>query len=108
MAMRDIEETEATRDAVRAVRTMLYDLAGPFARPATFLEARDDRVLLAIDDLYEHNPASPVVAKLWEMSLDMKGIFEPRDIRISIREDKSLASGVAATCAGTSGSAGLA
>ena len=30
----------------------------------------------------------------------MKGIFEPRDIKISIREDRSLPSGVAATCAG--------
>jgi hypothetical protein len=99
-AIRGIEETEATRDVVRAMRTMLYDLAGPFARPVTFLEAPDDRLLLAIDDLYERNPASPVVTKLWELSLDMKGIFEPRDIKVSIREDKSLPSGVAATCAG--------
>ena len=99
-AIRGLEETGATRDVMRAMRAMLYDLAGPFARPETFLEAPDDRLLLAIDDLYERNPASPVVAKLWELSLDMKGIFEPRDIKISIREDRSLPSGVAATCAG--------
>jgi hypothetical protein len=99
-AIRGVEETGATRDMARAVRTMLYDLAGPFARPTTFLEAPDERLLLAIDDLYERNPSSPVVTKLWEMSLDMKGIFEPRDIRISVREDKSLPSGVAATCTG--------
>jgi hypothetical protein len=100
-AIRRMEETDSTRrDVATAVRTMLFDLAGPFARPATFLEAPDDRLLLAIDDLYERNPASPVVTKLWEMSLDMKGIFEPRDIRISVREDKTLPSGVAATCAG--------
>jgi hypothetical protein len=96
---RGIKETEATRDFVRAVRSTLYDLEGPFSRPATFLEA-DDRVLDAIDDLYQQKPASPLVTRLWEMSLDMKGIFEPRDFKISIREDKSLASGVAATCAG--------
>jgi hypothetical protein len=96
---RGIKETETTRDFVRAVRSTLYDLEGPFSRPATFLEA-DDRVLDAIDDLYQQKPASPLVTKLWEMSLDMKGIFEPRDIKISIREDKSLASGVAATCTG--------
>jgi hypothetical protein len=100
MAMRGIEETETTRDAVRAMRMMLYDLAGPFARPATFLEAPDDRLLLAIDDLYQRNPASPVVTRLWELSLDMKGVFEPRDIRVSIREDRTLPPGVAATCAG--------
>jgi hypothetical protein len=99
-AIRGIEETDATRDSARAVRTMLYDLAGPFARPATLLEAPDERLVLAIDDLYERNPTSPVITKLWEMSLDMKGIFEARDIRTSVREDKSLPSGVAATCAG--------
>jgi len=98
-AFRDIKETENTRDFVHAVRSTLYDLAGPFSRPATFLEA-DDRVLDAIDDLYQQKPASPLVTKLWEMSLNMKGIFEPRDIKIFIGEDKSLASGVAATCTG--------
>lgn len=98
-AFRDIKETENTRDFVHAVRSTLYDLAGPFSRPATFMEA-DDRVLDAIDDLYQQKPASPLVTKLWEMSLNMKGIFEPRDIKIVIGEDKSLASGVAATCAG--------
>jgi len=96
---RGITESETTRDFVRAVRSTLYDLEGPFMRPATFLEA-DDRVVDAIDDLYRQKPTSPVVTKLWEMSLDMKGIFEPRDIKVSIREDASLASGVAATCAG--------
>jgi hypothetical protein len=96
---RGIKETETTRDFVRAVRSTLYDLDGPFSRPATFLEA-DDRVVDAIDDLYQQKPTSPVVIKLWEMSLDMKGIFEPRDIKVSIREDASLVSGVAATCAG--------
>lgn len=98
-AIRDIRETESTREFMQSVRSTLYDLAGPFSRPATFLEA-DDRVLDAIDDLYQKKPASPLVNKLWEMSLDMKGIFEPRDIEISIEEDKSLAAGVAASCAG--------
>jgi hypothetical protein len=97
---RAIEETETTRDVARAVRTMLYDLVGPFARPATFLEAPDDRLLLAVDDLYERNPVSPIITKLWEMSLDFKGIFELRNIRVSGQEDPSLPSGVAATCVG--------
>jgi hypothetical protein len=99
-ALRGIEETDDTRDFVRAVRTTLYDLAGPFKRPATFLDA-DDRVVSGLDDLNEQQPASPIVAKLWEMSLDMKGIFAPRDVKISVKEDKSLRNGVAATCAGS-------
>jgi hypothetical protein len=99
--LRGMQETEATREFVRAVRAMLYDLAGPFSRPATFLDAPDDRVLLAIDDLFQHKPASPVLAKLWEMSLDMKGIFAPRDIKVSIREDRNLKTRVAATCHGS-------
>jgi hypothetical protein len=101
MALRGVEETDATRDFVRAVRATVYDLAGPFSRPSTFLEARDDRVLLALDDLLERNPSSPLVAKLWEMSLDWKGIFFPRSINVSINEDNTLKKGVAATCAGS-------
>jgi len=97
--LRDIRETENTREFMKSVRSTLYDLAGPFSRPATFLEA-DDRVLDAIEDLYQQKPASPLVNKLWEMSLDMKGIFELRDIAISIEEDKNLATGMAASCAG--------
>ncbi|MGB8528153.1 MAG: hypothetical protein WCD75_15170 [Rhodoplanes sp.] len=100
-AIREIGDTDAARDSARAMRTMLYDLAGPFARPATLLEARDDRFLLAIDDLFNRHPDNPIITKLWEMSLDLEGIFEPRDIRISVREDESLPSGVAATCLGS-------
>lgn len=98
-ALRDIKEAEDTREFMQSVRKALYNLEGPFVRPATFLEA-DDRVLDGIEDLYQQKPASPLVNKLWEMSLDMKGIFEPRDIAISIEEDKSLTAGVAASCAG--------
>jgi hypothetical protein len=97
--LREIKETETTRDFIHAVRSTLYDLQGPFQRPETFLDA-DDRVLDAIDDLYKQKPASPLVTKLWEMSLDFKGVFELRDVRISVLEDKSLSSGVAATCTG--------
>jgi hypothetical protein len=100
-ALREIEETDTTRDFARAVRATLYDLAGPFSRPTTFLEARDDRVLLAFDDLLKRNPSSPLVAKLWEMSLDWKGIFFPRSISVSILEDNTLKKGSAATCAGS-------
>jgi hypothetical protein len=101
LALRGIHESDSTRPFIRAVRGMLYDLAGPFSRPATFLEAPDDRVLLALNDLLDRNPASPLLARLWEESLDFKGIFSPREISIVIREDRYLSSGVAATCAGS-------
>ena len=79
---------------------MLYDLAGPFSRPATFRDVQDSRVLLALHDLYELQPASPVVAKLWEMSFELEGVFAPREISVLIHEDKNLRNGSAATCAG--------
>src|SRR5262245_54440800 len=100
-ALREIKETDQTREFVRAVRTMLYDLDGPFARPATFTQAPDARVLSGIDDLFEREPSSPLLAKLWEMGLEMNGVFALRDIQISLREDKTLKTRVAATCHGS-------
>ena len=83
------------------MRQLLYDLAGPFARPATFMDASDDRLLLALDDLVANKPSSPLVAKLWEMSLDWKGIFQPRIVKVDIQLDSTLKANVAATCAGS-------
>jgi hypothetical protein len=100
-ALSEIEETDSSRKFMRAVRALLFDLKGPFSRPTTFSEAPDDRVLDAIDDLLEREPSSPLVAKLWEMSLEMNGVFALRDVKVSIREDKSLKSRVAATCNGS-------
>jgi hypothetical protein len=97
-ALREIEETEAKRDFARGVRAALYDLAGPFSRPRTFLEAHDDRVLSAFDDLL---PSSPLVTKLWEMSLNLEGIFVPREINVSIHEDHALKKRIAAAYAGS-------
>ena len=99
--LREMRETDDTRQFIQAIRGMLYDLAGPFSRPATFLNAPDDRVLLALDDVYRRNPSSPLVAALWEMSLDLKGIFSPREIIVAVRADGSLKDGNAATCAGS-------
>jgi hypothetical protein len=100
-ALREIKETDQTREFVRAVRAMLYDLDGPFSRPATFAEAPDARVLRGIDDLSEREPSSPLLARLWEMGLEMNGVFALRDIQISLHEDKSLKHRVAATCHGS-------
>jgi hypothetical protein len=100
-ALRDIKETENTQAFVQSVRQLLYDLAGPFSRPATFMDASDDRLLLALDDLAERKPSSPLVAKLWEMSLDWKGIFHPRSVNVVIKSDDALKPNVAATCAGS-------
>jgi hypothetical protein len=100
-ALRQIEETEDTREFVQLVRGILYDLAGPFKRPETLLDAPDDRVISALNDLFDRKPASPVLAKLWEESLNWTGIFSVRKISISIREDKTLRKGIGATCAGS-------
>jgi hypothetical protein len=99
--LRRMKETDDTRQFIQAVRGLLFDLAGPFSRPATFLNAPDARVLLALDDVYKRNPANPLIAALWEMSLDLKGIFSLRQVNVAVREDKSLKEGTAATCAGS-------
>ncbi len=100
-ALREIKETESTQAFIQSVRQLLYDLAGPFSRPATFMGASDDRLLLALDDLAERKPSSPLVAKLWEMSLDWQGIFHPRSVNVVIQGDDTLTPKVAATCAGS-------
>lgn len=100
-AIRSLEAGEATREFARSIRTILYDLAGPFSRPDTFMGVPDDRVLLALRDLDEHEPSSPLLVKLWEMSLDLGGLFRLRDIKVSILEDERLKDGTAATCVGS-------
>lgn len=100
-AIRRLEESEETGAFARSIRTILYDLAGPFSRPDTFADAPDDRVLLALRDLDEHQPSSPLLVKLWEMSLDLGGLFRLREIKISIQEDDRLKDGTAATCVGS-------
>lgn len=100
-AVHAIQNNTETHDEVaRAVRKMLYNLEGPFARPKTFLDAPDDRLLMAMNDLYAQKPESPIIKTLWELSLDFKGIFKLRDIPVSVRRDNSLSKGKAATCAG--------
>src|SRR5690606_20112837 len=66
-AIRRLEESDETGEFARSIRTILYDLAGPFSRPDTFVDAADGRVLLALRDLDEQKPSSPLLVKLWEM-----------------------------------------
>jgi hypothetical protein len=99
-ALRRMKETEGTREFMRAVRSLLDDLAGPFSPPNTFVEA-DSRLLQALDDLYNHNPTSPLAVSLWEMNLNLRGIFSPRTIDVSVQVDEGLSDGVAATCTGS-------
>lgn len=96
-ALRTIEEKS---DAASALRKMLYNLEGPFKSPVTFSEA-DARLVTAFNELYKLDPESPVLTKLWEDSLDFKGIFQLRAIKVSLREDARLPSAVAAACAGS-------
>lgn len=100
-AIRNLRETDDNRDVFKAFRQLLYNLEGPFSRPWTFTEAVDDRVLLALEDLDKHNPSNPLIARLWEMSLEWEGIFKPRPIKLSIQEDSTLKEGIASTCAGS-------
>lgn len=100
-AIRQIKEDDGTQSFVRDIREILYDLKGPFSRPSTFRKAPDARLLSALDDLNDHEPSSPLVAKLWEMSLEWNGIFSPREVPIKIIKDDNLAYGHASTCRGS-------
>jgi hypothetical protein len=100
-ALRRMKETKDNREFMQSMRGMLYDLAGPFSRPDTFMEARDDRLLQALEDLYDYSPSSPLAVALWEMNLNVKGFFNPRIINATISLDANLEKGVAATCNGS-------
>jgi hypothetical protein len=100
-ALRRMKTTKSTREFMREVRGLLYDLSGPFSRPDTFIDAPDGRLLQALDDLYNQSPSSPLAVALWEMNLNLQGIFNPRAINASIQLDPSLGNGIAATCTGS-------
>jgi hypothetical protein len=100
-ALRTMEDTEGTHAFMHSVRELLYDLAGPFARPITFSEARDGRLLEALEDLAKQEPASPLVVRLWEMYLNLQGIFSPRAVKASVSIDQTLQAGIAETCNGS-------
>jgi hypothetical protein len=100
-ALRTMEDTERTHAFMHSVRELLYDLAGPFARPVTFSGARDARLLEALEDLARREPASPLVVRLWEMNLNLQGIFSPRAVTASVSIDQTLQPGIAATCNGS-------
>lgn len=92
------EEKREVVDFAIAIRTMLYDLKGPFARPQTFREASDDRILDALDDLSDD---SPIRATLWQMQLNWQGIFTPPPLTLLARESHSLSELEAAVCVGS-------
>jgi hypothetical protein len=100
-ALRRMKETQGTREFMRAVRSLLYDLAGPFSPPDTFVEAPDARLLQALNDLYESSPSNPLAVSLWEMNLNLQGIFNPRTVDVTVQVDDGLSHGVAATCTGS-------
>ncbi len=100
-ALRRFKETDDNRDFAREVRKIMYDLDGPFARDTTFLEAEDDRLINALDDLFQKKPASPLIVRLWEDSLNWSSIFSIRKIDVLIKEDQDLHRGTAATCVGS-------
>ncbi len=100
-AISKIEETEETYNFIHALRKLLYNLEGPFSRPKTFVEAGDDRIISAFEDLYIEKPSSPLIAKLWEMSLEWQSLFAPREIKVFIRKDETLEKSTASACIGS-------
>jgi hypothetical protein len=76
------------------LRRLLYDLQGPFATPHTLAGAPDDRLLQAFDaldidfgkaDEVTPEAVSPLLASLWQQSLNRDGVLRPRAIRATLR-----------------------
>ncbi|HSK38350.1 MAG TPA: hypothetical protein VK943_01150, partial [Arenibaculum sp.] len=80
---------------------MLYSLRGPFMRPETFYGVTDDRIADALEDLYQSNPDSPLIQRLWEASVELTGIFKLRRIPGIARRGATIASGEASACPGS-------
>lgn len=92
----DKDKVDDTNEFANSLRSVLYDLAGPFAEPWTFQGATDDRLLKALEDL---KPSSPLIAQLWVWSLEWKPIFYP-EINVVVKTGESLERGHAAACMG--------
>ncbi len=78
---------EATAEVTSGIRRLLFNLEGPFQRPGTLVGA-DGRLLDALDDLDSTPGAqatSPLLAGLWQRSLDRTGVFRPRSFNADVK-----------------------
>ncbi|MGF1658869.1 MAG: hypothetical protein ACFCUS_05530 [Rubrimonas sp.] len=88
-ALRRIKPEDAEGAAVAAsLREMLWDLKGPFALPGT-LAGADKRLIGALEDLEsiksETGEMSELLAEIVLMSVDRRGLFQPRDFAGEVR-----------------------
>ncbi len=92
-ALARLSPSQPGDDAVaKRLRAMLWDLRGPFELPNT-LRGADERMIKALDDLDAPSSqvatdklaqASGLLAAMWNLSLDRKGIFRPRFFRAKV------------------------
>jgi hypothetical protein len=103
-ALRALPPSDDNERFTAALRELLYDLQGPFARPYTFAGADDDRLLDALKDLDpkttngDPQAVSPLLSGLWRMSLNVDDLFRPRPINATIREADDVAPEIARAC----------
>ena len=75
-------------EVAMAIREVLWDLDGPFALPGTFAGA-DKRLISALEDLdrvkTETGQISELLAEIVLMSVDRRGVFQPRDFAGEVR-----------------------
>ena len=80
-------EDEQSAKVARAIRTVMWNLEGPFAPPLTFAGA-DDRVATALDDLEaalrERGEANALLAELLRRSLKREKLFRTRSFAVDL------------------------
>jgi|GEM_PF-2457795 len=91
-----------------ALRELLYDLDGPFAPPHTLAGATDDRLLrealaaleVDLDKIAALTPeaVNPLLASLWEQSLERDGVLKARPIQAVLRPAGNIEPGRAFAC----------
>lgn len=80
-------DDEQSAKVARAIRTVMWNLEGPFAPPLTFAGA-DDRVATALDDLEaalrERGEANALLAELLRRSLKREKLFRTRNFAVEL------------------------
>lgn len=117
-ALTELTTDEENSELNGALRSLLYELKGPFAEPNPFAGVRNTLLVDAIMELDPRKtlkddgeatidsksgngasrPINPLMSELWRRSIEIEGIFRPPEIRATIRQGRGIRPGTAVAC----------